>query len=589
MYGMMAGGSQSKGLEAMMKRFSIDVRITILFALGASLLFSATQAGAFPQTLNAWQDRYNPPSVSGDNSNCQLCHGNSNGGDPWNGYGWDIRESLADLGCDLNGNGVVSNDEAFFCVELDNSDNDGSGFDNATETGLDTQPGWTNGPNNNLYFRSGVVTAGNLPPDDIGPVDPDGTEPPPDPPPPPPGDDDDVPPGQLIRDTIVVRPGDSIQQAIDRAAEGTRIYILAGTYREVQNPTNGLNITKSGITLVGQRTKKKEVIIENAGSQRNGIVIVPPIVSDCMSCHSDMAPPFPLLPGVPPGLPDPEPLLYDIEIRDITIKGFRNNGLFTERVDGFKIIGVNSIDNRNYGIFPTLSKNGLISHSTSTGSDRDSGIWVETSENVQVLYNHVEGNVNGFEVSNSDDILLAHNTATNNTIGAAILLLPDIFDDRPGAKRIDMRDNHIYDNNKDNTARPGSVLSFIPKGIGILYTGIDDSLIEGNLVQDNDFVGIAIADYCATLAGTPFDCSLDPSITPEYLADQAAENNTVRGNTLINNGTDAGAGNPFGFAASDMALLTIPPPFPPFHGNCYEGNIFTTFFSFFSPVPPACP
>jgi parallel beta-helix repeat protein len=302
-----------------------------------------------------------------------------------------------------------------------------------------------------------------------------------------------------------------------------------------------------------------------------------------------MAPPFELHPWVEPGLPDPEPLLYDIEVRNITIKGFRNNGLFTERVDGFAIVDVHSVDNRNYGIFPTLSKNGLISHSTSVGSDRDSGIWVETSENVDVLYNRVEGNVNGFEVSNSDDILLAHNVASNNTVGAAILLLPDIFDDRPGAKRIDLRDNHIHDNNKPNTARPGSVLSFLPPGIGILYTGVDESLIERNLVENNDFTGIVIADYCATLMGTPFDCSSDPGIPPAFLADQAAENNTVRQNTLINNGTNPGANNPFAFAAADLTLLTVPPPLPPDHGNCYEDNVFTTFFSIFSLVPPPCP
>jgi hypothetical protein len=79
------------------------------------LLVSATPAGAFPQTLNAWQARY-APSPSGANAACQLCHVNANGGDPWNGYGWDIRSALADATCDFNGNGVVSNDEAFFCV-----------------------------------------------------------------------------------------------------------------------------------------------------------------------------------------------------------------------------------------------------------------------------------------------------------------------------------------------------------------------------------------------------------------------------------------------------------------------------------------
>ena len=549
--------------------------------LATSLL--ASTAGAFPQTLDAWQERYSVTPGAGDNAACQLCHVNTNGGSPWNGYGWDIRDALADPGCDLNSNGVVSNAEAFFCVELDNSDNDGSGVDNITEIGIGTQPGWTEGPFNTHYSRSGTVE-GNLPPDGIGPLDPDGTEPPPPEPPLPPVDDVDLPPGQLVRRTIVVRPGDSIQAAIDRASPGTRIYILAGTYRELQNPTNGLTITKNGLTIIGQKTKKKRVVLENAGSQRNGIVIVPEDRTDCMGCHTDLAPPFPVHPGTPMGLKMRDPMMHGIEIRGITIRGFRNNGLFTENVDGFKIIDVESIDNRNYGIFPTLSKNGLISHSKAIGSTLDSGIWVETSENVTVRHSFVSGNVNGFEVSNSDDILLAHNEATGNTVGAAILLLPDIFDDRPGAKRIDMRNNWIHDNNKENTARPGSILSFVPSGTGVLYLGVDQSTIANNRIENNDFTGIAIADYCLTVLGTPFDCfgGSDPTITPEFLADQSATDNAVVDNTLIDNGTNVDPGNPFGFAAADLTLLSVEP------SNCYAGNAFLTAFSLIGMLPP-CP
>ena len=150
----------------------------------------------------------------------------------------------------------------------------------------------------------------------------------------------------------------------------------------------------------GQSNSQKRVVLENAGNQRNGMVIVPEDRVDCMSCHSDLAPPFPTLPGVAPGLKMRDPMMHGIEVRSITIRGFRNNGLFTENVDGFKIIDVESIDNRNYGIFPTLSRNGLITESRAIGSDLDSGIWVETSENVVVSNNLAVGNVNGFEVSN---------------------------------------------------------------------------------------------------------------------------------------------------------------------------------------------
>jgi parallel beta-helix repeat protein len=558
---------------------------------GLLLALGAGDAGAFPQTLLDWQARYGAASPSGDNAQCQLCHAEANGGRPWNGYGWNVREALADpAGCDLNGNGVVSNAEAFFCVELLNSDNDGSGYDDVTEVGLGTQPGWTGGPNNTLYDTAGTIPD-QLPPADIGPVDPDGTEPPPPPPPPPPDDDADIPPGQRVRDTIVVRPGDSIQAAIDRAKPGARIYVLAGVYRELGDPTNGLNITKS-IRLVGQSTPTKRVILENAGNQRNGIVVVPQDRTDCMSCHTDLAPPFPLKPWVPTGLSMRDPMIPEVEIRSITIRGFQNNGLFTENVDGFRIIDVESVDNRNYGIFPTLSKNGLVTHSRSTGSDHDSGIWVETSENVVVAHNYVAGNVNGFEVSNSDDVLLIHNEAVGNTIGAAILLLPDIFDDRGGAKRIDLRDNHIHDNNKPNTARPGSILSLIPPGLGILYLGVDESLISRNRVENNDFVGIAVTDYCLPLFGVPgFQCPppfghpsipSDPTITPEFLADQSAENNRVEANELINNGTNPQPG-PFEPFAADLSLLTFGD-----NGNCYEDNVFTTSFSTLGILPP-CP
>lgn len=521
---------------------------------------------AFPQGLNDWQSRYGAISPAGENAQCQLCHANTNGGSPWNAYGWDLRDALADLGCDLDQDGDVANDEAFFCVEMQNSDLDGSGYTNIDEIGRGTQPGWTNGPNNTLYSRTGTTPAA-LPPADIGSIDPDGSEPPPPVLPPPPGEVADIPPGQIRRGTIVVKPGQSIQRAIDLAHYNTRIYVLAGTYREISDPTNGLTINKSGIRLIGQSNKRKRVVLENAGNQRNGIVVVPAAVNDCMSCHSDLAFPFPLRDWVAPGLPDPEPLVHGVEVRGITIRGFRNNGLFTERVDGFKIIDVESVDNPGYGIFPTLSRNGVVTRSRVRGSD-DSGIWIETSTNVSVTHNLVEGNVNGFEISNSEDVLIAYNEARNNTVGVANLLLPDIFDDRPGSKRIDIRNNWLHSNNKPNTARPGSVLSFVPPGIGILHLGVDDSLIADNVIADNDFSGVVVADYCATVAGTPFDCEVDSSVSPEFLADQAATNNRVVDNRLLDNGTNPLPGHPFSPFAADIILLTLGD-----WGNCFAGNL----------------
>jgi hypothetical protein len=177
-----------------------------------------------------------------------------------------------------------------------------------------------------------------------------------------------------------------------------------------------------------------------------------------------------------------------------------------------------------------------------------------------------------------------NNVARKNTIGAAILLLPDIYENRSSAKRIDLIDNEFYDNNKENTARPGSILSFIPRGMGILYVGVDESEISGNLVYDNDFVGIAVVDYCLPFLTTDFACHLDPTVTPEFLADQTAEDNSVVGNNLENNGTMPDPGD-FETFAADLTLLTAED-----NNNCFEDNVFTTSFSSLSSLGelPSC-
>jgi parallel beta-helix repeat protein len=230
------------------------------------------------------------------------------------------------------------------------------------------------------------------------------------------------------------------------------------------------------------------------------------------------------------------------------------------------------VGNKNYGIFPTLSRNGLITSSSASGAD-DSGIWITTSQNVAATDNLVSGNVVGLEVSNSEDILVANNEARGNSIGVSAIFLVDHFADRPDTRRITIRDNHIHDNNKPNTADPEGILSTVPSGVGIVFSGADDSLVTKNVVENHNLSGIAIADYCLVVAGGDFDCS-DPTLPPGFLADNAASNNRVVRNTLRNNGRTPGAGNPFAFAAGDLSLLTLAD-----NGNCFDGNTFTKSFS----------
>jgi hypothetical protein len=581
-------------------------------ALGVFLLDWAP-ASANTGVLDAWETFYAPIPIPGGADNCKLCHFNT-APPSWNGYGWDVSLAIGDIGCDgadgSTPDGEVSLDEAFACVEGLDSDFDPGAFSNLEEIQMGTQPGWTGGPNNTIFTLTSE-DPGQLPPAGLEPYDPTGAGgaggmggqggmggtggaagncPP----------QGTIPSEQIGDGTILVKSGQSIQEAIDLAVGPTRIEIEPGVYEEPCNPVNGLNVTKSGIELIGLSTTEQRVIVRHTGDQRNGIVIVPPEVppeaqplfgpkverTDCLGCHSDMAPPFPLHPFVPKVIPlETDPWLSDVRIEGITVQGFGNNGLFTEHVDGFVFDDVESVDNLNYGIFPTLSRNGVIRDSYSTGSTLDSGLWVETSENVEVRGNLIENSVNGIEVSNSDDVLLVDNESHNNTIGASILLLPDIYENRDSAKRIDMHNNYLHDNNKPNTARPGSILSFIPSGMGILYVGVDDSEASGNRVENNGFAGIAVVDYCLPFLGTPFGCGDDPNVidNPAFLSDQSAENNRIVDNNLVNNATNVDPESDFAAFAGDLVLLTGDD-----HDNCFENNQYTTSFSTLGEFPP-CP
>lgn len=524
------------------------------------LILIAGQAIAFPQLLNDWNARYSE-STAGATANCQLCHANANGGSPWNAYGWELLLALNTAGCDAGGDGSVSNDEAFACVEFFNSDSDTAEADNLAEIQGDTQPGWRLGECNSLYDEAGI-TNGQPAPQDIGALDPaDST----------PVNDCDSgstdptgPPGAIV----TVQPGESIQAAIDSVGPGSTVFIEPGVYTETANGLNGLNITQSGLRIIGLSDGENGVVLENAGNQRNGIVVVPANRTECMSCHESLAPPFTLKAGVV-GDGDSSTAIQGFEIRNITIRNFINNGLFTERVDDFKIVNVHSQGNKNYGIFPTLSSNGLVQNSSAVGAD-DSGIWVETSEHIRVANNVAYGNVNGFEFSNSDYVIVENNEAYDNTVGIALFVLTDLVDERPGSNKWIIRNNHIYNNNKPNSATPGSLLEFLPAGFGILHVGVDNSVIENNHIEGNDFFGIVIVDYCLALQGTDFDCLV---VNPPAAFDSVPERNQIRGNTLINNGTNPDLTSPFFFAAADMTLFV-----PGDYGNCWEDNVYKTYF-----------
>jgi len=133
----------------------------------ALALSAATTASAESSYLSTWRSRY-PNSKSDDNvingtgSSCQLCHAYASSGNGFNAYGWKIRQLMSSMSLSA----AIQASEPF------DSDLDPTASVNLTEINADTQPGWTSGPNNTLYFKNGTTQSGINPPPVQGNLDP---------------------------------------------------------------------------------------------------------------------------------------------------------------------------------------------------------------------------------------------------------------------------------------------------------------------------------------------------------------------------------------------------------------------------------
>ena len=144
-------------------------RITVMVLMvGTVALALAPTAEARRGIYNTWAAEY-PGSLADDNviagtgEPCQLCHQSSSGGNGWNGYGWQIR-----IGID----GGASDEAAIVAAETFDSDLDPAAASNGVEIFNGTQPGWTSGSVNSIFFKNGSVLSGQAPPSLPGSLDP---------------------------------------------------------------------------------------------------------------------------------------------------------------------------------------------------------------------------------------------------------------------------------------------------------------------------------------------------------------------------------------------------------------------------------
>ena len=141
-------------------RWSVFYLLAALAVLAA--LIAAPQAHATSGYLSTWSSLY-PGSLSDDNSNCQLCHGNST--QNINPYGFAMAQ------CNGASGSITQRIQAITGQNSDGDTAQPGGYTNLEETNADTQPGWTTGAMQ-VWTRNGCAPAGTNTYQDAGDVDP---------------------------------------------------------------------------------------------------------------------------------------------------------------------------------------------------------------------------------------------------------------------------------------------------------------------------------------------------------------------------------------------------------------------------------
>lgn len=336
-----------------------------------------------------------------------------------------------------------------------------------------------------------------------------------------------------------VYPTESIQAAVDAASPGDKVIVMPGAYIGVGAGSAAVRITKS-LKLIAKSGPGAKVRILPYPGQTDGILVEPES----------------------PGDPDVDGVL----IKGFSVEGFPNNGIWLRHVKNFKIQNNESINNLENGIWPTLSANGLVKKNVSYGS-LDSALWIEASENVRVIKNDLSFSPTGLEITVSKNIEAKKNHVHNNSVGIG-LYHPSAAGLAPlgGDGDWEISNNYVHNNNSANNAPPNSMSATLPPGGGILVLGVDRVNVKNNRIENNDFYGIAVIDYCAAVLGTDFNCDDNPPAVESF-----PDDNTYVKNTLVNNGTDPVPFGGFELLAADIVYVVEAG-----HANCFAKNDYVT-------------
>jgi cytochrome c peroxidase len=283
---------------------------------------------------------------------------------------------------------------------------------------------------------------------------------------------------------VEVRPGESIQEAVDKAGRNGVVRIYPGTYHE------NVLVIHHGVTIEGVIRNGKRPVLDG----RN------------------------LLPDAISGLGN------DFKVMNLEIRNYQGNGVVVHKARNVVYRNLILHNTGLYGVYP-IECDGVLVEDCKVSGARDAGIYVGQSRNIVVRRNEAFQNVTGIEIENCVNAIVEDNYVHNNTGGILVFLLP--FNPSKVQDGCIVRRNRVINNNTPNFADPEAIVSNVLKGTGIMLLAADNTEVYENEIVGNGTFGIMTIGLRQIFpAPTPLDVDPNP------------DGNRIYNNILRDNGKD---------------------------------------------------